>query len=313
MRQLNLTEEQLNYVIKNFTYKRDAAKYLNCSVDTLNTYLKKYNIVFPRSGPYKGGDRPNAQHSEITKEWMLTHWVNSPKSMRQLAEEFGVNESLIDSRRAKYNLKKKFCYPLNTTKLFNLQDVNVWYLAGLVATDGYLPKNADTIELGLIGECERELMYAIHDYFELTSPYYTYSDDNSDCMIRITAEGLNEFYQTNFGIPSGAKTFTVKTPASFPNEDCAKAYFRGCLDGDGTISTDGVSFGILTASDDFIDGLVSILNTYVGPEYHKRYEVYPMVSAGGKVGKRVLDWMYSLNGCFKLERKYNRYKSKLMI
>ena len=113
---------------------------------------------------------------------------------------------------------------------------------------------------------------------------------------------------TNFGIPSGAKTFSVKTPSAYFNEDCAKAYFRGCLDGDGTIGKDGVSFSILTASEEFIDGLVVLLNQFVGPEYHKRYEVYPLVSGGGNTGKRALQWAYSLENCFRLERKYQKCK-----
>ena len=117
----------------------------------------------------------------------------------------------------------------------------------------------------------------------------------------------------NFNIMSGPKTFKVCTPNKFPNEDCAKAYFRGCLDGDGTVGKDGKSFSILTASDNFIDGIVSMLNTYVCNKFHKRYEIYPIVSGCQGTGKKALDWTYSLENCFCLSRKYERYLNKLMI
>ena len=34
---------------------------------------------------------------------------------------------------------------------------------------------------------------------------------------------------------------------------------------------------------------------------------YPIVSGGISTGKRALDWAYSLENCFRLERKYERY------
>ena len=313
LKKLNFTREQIEYAAQNFSYKYDAAKYLNCSKDTFTNYLKLYNIDFKRNGPYKGTNRPDCTHSFITKEWMIQNWVNTNKSMRELSEQLNVPESVLDYRREKYGLVKRFCYPFNRTKFFNLEDVNVWYLAGLVATDGYVPKGIDTIELSLIGTSERTLLEEIHSYFELTSPICSYRSDKSDTFIRISGEGINKFYEENFGIVSGPKTFNVSTPKTFPSEDCAKAYFRGCLDGDGTVAKDGQSFSILTASEDFIDGIVSILNKYVGTEFHKRYEVYPIVSGCQGTGKKVLDWTYSLENCFCLKRKHERYLSKLMI
>ena len=121
MNKLNFTREQIEYASKNFSYKYEAAQYLNCSKDTFTNYLKMYNIEFKRSGPYKGTDRPECCHSFITKEWMIEHWVNTSKSMRQLSEEFNISESTLDYRREKYALEKRFCYPFNRNKFFNLE------------------------------------------------------------------------------------------------------------------------------------------------------------------------------------------------
>ena len=305
MRKINIPKETIEYVIKNFKFKHDAAKYLNIDIATLNRIVKEYNLVYPIQNARKGVNGIKT-HAYIDKQWLIDNWVNTGKSMRELAEQEGVNESLIDCRRAKYGLKKRYCYPWNTSKFFDLSDPHIWYLAGLIATDGYVPKGYNAIELSLRGKSEKDLLRSIHDYYEMTSPIYVFGED--DTGIRFAGEGVNEFLTNNFGIPQGAKTFTVCCPASYYNEDCAKAYFRGCLDGDGCIGKDGKSFGILTASHNFIEGLATLLRAYVGPEYHLRVEgAYPQVSAGGNTGKRVLDWTYSLENCFRLERKYERY------
>lgn len=305
MRKIEIPREKIEYVVKTFKFKHDATKYLGVDIAVLNRFLKEYNIDFPRVNGRKGVDgRKSFLH--IDKQWMIDNWVNTDKSMRELAEQEGCNESLIDSRRAKYGLEKKFCYPLNKQKLFDITDPHLWYIAGLTATDGYVPAEHDTIELSLTGSSEYELIMDIYNYYECTCPIYQYEERHT--TIRITAEGLNEFITENFNIPQGAKTFTVGVPSSYYNEDCAKAYFRGCLDGDGSIGKDGKGFGILTASHEFIEGVAKLLRTYVGPEYHLRVEGnYPQVSAGGNTGKRALDWAYSLKNCFCLKRKYERY------
>ena len=305
MRKITIPKETIEYVIKTYKFKQDACNYLGITLATLNRIVEEYAMVYPYHNPRKGIDAIKT-HEYINKEWLIENWVNTGKSMRELAEQEGVNESLIDSRRAKYGLEKRYCYPWNKDKFFDLSDPHIWYLAGLIATDGYVPAGYNAIEISLRGDSETALLKSIHDYYEMTSPIYVFGE--MDTGIRFAGEGVNDFLTTNFGIPQGAKTFTVCCPSSYYNEDCAKAYFRGCLDGDGTIGTDGKSFGILTASSDFIEGLAKLLNTYVGPEYHLRMEGgYPIVSGGSNTGKRALDWAYSLENCFRLERKYERY------
>lgn len=304
MRKIEISKNKLQEMINKYPYKKDTCKELSIDIGTLNRLLKEHGLNYPRTGSQKGIERIK-KCDYINKEWLIQNWVNSSKSMRQLAEEEKVSESLIDRRRAKYNLTKHFCYPLNREKLFNLEDINVWYLAGLIATDGYVPKNRNAVEITLVGDSERKLLLDIYNYFELTSPILY---NKNTTRIRFSTEKLNEFLYTNFNIPSGAKTFSVGAPSSFKNENYAKAYFRGCLDGDGCISNQGKSFSILIASLDLIKGLQHILNLYVGPEYHIRYERgFPLISGRDTTAKKVLDWCYSLEDCFKLDRKYKKY------
>ena len=67
------------------------------------------------------------------------------------------------------------------------------------------------------------------------------------------------------------KTFNAQVPQSFPSEDCAKAYIRGCIDGDGSIQKDGRCVTIATASEKFISGIVAIVKHYTGIEANQYY------------------------------------------
>ena len=304
MKKIEIPKSKIQEMINKYPYKKDTCKELGIDIGTLNRLLKEYNLNYPRVSSQKGVSHIY-QYTYIDKEWLIEHWVNSCKSVKQLSEEEHVPMSIIENRCVKYNLTKHFCYPLNKEKLFNLNDVNVWYLMGLIATDGYVPNKKNAVEISLTGDSEYKLLMDIYNYFELTSPILY---NKNTTRIRFSTEGLNDFLYYNFNIPSGPKTFSVGIPSSFTNEDCAKAYFRGCLDGDGSISKQGKSFSILTASESLMKGLQHILNLYIGPEYHIRYtRNFPILSAAGSKSKKVLDWCYSLKNCFRLDRKFERY------
>lgn len=66
-----------------------------------------------------------------------------------------MSEGLLYFRATKYKVYKTFKYYVNTEKLYNLCDPNVFYLGGLLATDGYLNKKHSSVEIGLTGESEK--------------------------------------------------------------------------------------------------------------------------------------------------------------
>ena len=260
---------------------------------------------YPRIGPRKSGGFIR-QHPEIDKQWMIDNWINTSKSMRQLAEEFGVSESLIDSRRALYNLEKPYKTPLNCERFFNIEDLHTWYLGGYVPAGGY-----NAIELSLVGDSELKLISQIAEYYNTDVLHF---GDNAS-GIRIAYKGVNEFFESVFNIPPGPKTYNLKVPITFPNENCAKAYFLGCMDGDGSISGKYYGFSLATASYDFILGLKNILRQYLCVECCIWFgkcdgePKYPTICASGRKAKVIEDWMYSIkNQCFYLERKYLKYK-----
>lgn len=302
-------KETIEQILNQTDTKANAAKILNISTTTLRLLAKELGINYKTKSFRKGKTLPK-QHPEIDKQWLIDNWVNTDKSMRQLAEEFNVSEGLIDARRAKYKISKTYKYKVNTDKLYNLDDPKVYYLAGLLATDGWLNKNNPGIEISLTGDSEKQLLTEIKNYFEISAEIALYGNSY---RLRIAEKDIVKFFSENFNIPTSNKTFLVDVPKYFPSENCAKAYIRGCFDGDGYIAENKqCSISLCTASEKFVLGIQSIIEKYSGEKipYHltrRGDKQYPCIGTTDRKSRAILDWIYSLENCFKLERKYNRY------
>ena len=245
---------------------------------------------------------------DIDKQWFIDNWINTSKSLKQLSVEQNVSLALLDNRSRSYGLKKPIKHPCNTSKLFNLSDPNIWYIAGLIATDGYIVKKWNAFELALTGDSEHRLLQSIAEYLETTANITQYG---KSWRLRIVAKGLPDFLFSTFNIPAENKTFNVGIPSSFPSESCAKAYIKGCVDGDGSISPSRYYMRLTTASEKFVLGFNDIIEKYVGIKMSFYYERrnnkrYPTSWASLNRAKKLLDWIYS-EETLCLERKYLNY------
>ena len=315
-----ITKEQLLEVISICSTKTEAAKKLGVSTDTLIKNLRQNNLTFDTSH-WKAGKQMTSlrQHPEIDKDWLEINWLGTTKSIRQLAADFGVPDSLIESRITFYGLKKTFKHQLDIKKFTNLNDPHIWYIAGLFNTDGSFSKEHDTCSIELVGQDEYELLLQIKKYYNSSQPVKKYlrslnyhSDKVETSYWQVSFAGLKQFFEQNFNISTVNKTFTTSAPKNFPTEDCAKAFIRGCLDGDGYISKDCKTVNICTASEDFIKGIGYIVELYNVPgNYslkHGDNGDYPQYCWRTNKAKKFLTWLYSLENCFKLQRKYLRYR-----
>ena len=196
--------------------------------------------------------------------------------------------------------------------LCDLSIPEVWYLAGLIATDGYFRCNSTAIAISLCGESEHELLQSILDKFESNNYVKYYKSSNNSYQIEISSQRFRNLLISFFNIPEHDKTSFVKVPTNITNEDCIKAYILGCLDGDGCIT--GINNRkcravLLTKSEDFISGLVDIITTYCDCKVIKKYkDNYPMfVISGNKNCLQFLDWVYSTSSTLYLKRKKEKY------
>lgn len=310
---VEIKKEQLEMLLKQKS-KNKIAKDFNITVYALNKLIKKFNINYVFN---KHDARIIVrQNPEINKDWLIKNWVNTNYSIKNLADIYNISDTLLESRITYYKLKKgKLKYNVYTDKLFDIKNTYLWYLAGLIATDGYIINNCDAISITLVGDSEYKLLNNIIKYFVKDGIVHKQKVLNSNkyrYYIRISAYGIKKFLKLNFSIPEKNKTFKLGCPKHIPNEDCAKAYIRGCFDGDGTIGNNKV-IKILTASDNFINGIRNIIKLYTGISMSKYIirnnygHEYPDLEAHGESAIKILSWIYSLDDCFKLDRKYNKF------
>ncbi len=293
----SLSKEIIKSQLNTGLTKIQIAKNLNISIPTLNKLIKEYELT----------SKPKINRPDIDANWLITHWVNTSKSLEQLAEEENIPYPTLEHRTRKYNIKKPFKYNINESKLFNLLDPNIYYLMGLIATDGYVVHGKDAIELSLTGESEFKLLEDIKTYLELDSPIVKYNN----YRLRITAKNLEKFVKDNFNISAIQKTFTLKIPSKFPNESCVKAYIRGCFDGDGCLNVKSCRLSMSTASEEFLKGLQELIYLYTQCKitYYiesRKDKQYPTLSVKGNSTRKILNWIYSEPG-LRLERKYEKY------
>lgn len=253
---------------------------------------------------------------KLTKESLELELLVSRKTVKQVAEENGYTEKSVYALMSRLGVKRPFKYSLNTEKLFNSSDPVTNYLAGLIATDGYLNPKHSRIELQLIGLSEKELLQNILDYFESDAKVAQYKykyNTEGRYGIGLAADGIREFFSTNFNIPVENKTDTVGVPSSFYSEDCARAYILGCFDGDGSMNVNGPRLSILAKSESFISGIRDIIAEYTGIRISiSDTRGYPSLYYQHGSVVKVSEWMYT-NAPLCLERKYQKFLNLLQV
>lgn len=300
-----LSEDDILYAINKFNTQKDASTYLGVSPPTLRNALRKMGLHWYDNGIV----RP-----DINKGWLIERWVNTDKSLADIANAEGVSEGMLGYRAKKYGLTKQFKHHINDNKLKDVSDPDACYLAGLIATDGYVNTNAQFVSLTMVGDSEKQLLADILKCFDSSDVVHPYANGYK-CSIRISCDGYKQFLMDEFCIPSANKTANVGVPKSFVSEDCAKAYVLGCIDGDGCISHlnkgQSPTIVLLTQSEQFVCGVADIVERYTGVSFHRLSSgkrKYPSIALSGKRDVlKVLEWMYSSTSRLRLSRKYDKF------
>lgn len=248
----------------------------------------------------------------ITRDQLKTE-LELGNSARTIGEKYGYPTKTIYGYISRYKLKsRRFKYTIDTEKLLSVSDPVTNYLAGLIATDGYLVKGHERVDIVLVGDSEKELLAKIVDYYNSDIPVNTYRAPNNKekHQIGITADGFKAFLVNNFGLVTDNKTLNVTTPQTFSDEDCARMYVRGCFDGDGSFTISTSKLSILTKSEQFITGLRDIIEEYTG--YRVTVSLtrgYPALYYQHSAAVEIQRWMYTSNEGMWLGRKFEKFKS----
>lgn len=255
------------------------------------------------------------------KDFLFQHFVEERKSASKIAEMCGVLDSKVEYYLTKYGLyglrgRRKFIFNRDKLKLVP----QVYYFLGLVCTDGYVDLKNKRVTIRLRNTGAKEVLSTLKDYFEFTGELYFYKGKDYD--LTITGESLITFLY-ELGIINFETTDKL-IPNTFPDEDCARLFLRGCLDGDGNIhilrnKSGGYysgTFRIVKGFKGFIDGVKNLLLKYVDIDcpltWHKTSKgTYPKLELKVAESKKFYRWVYEGFPEYRLSEKFS--KAKLIV
>jgi DNA-binding transcriptional regulator WhiA len=247
----------------------------------------------------------------ILPEQLQKELFINKKSVSQIASEYGYTTKSLYGLMSRWGIKKPFKYSINTEKLFNPKDPVTNYLAGLIATDGYLHPKHQRIDIHLVGLSEKQLLENLMNYYESDIPVKQYKyeyNEKGKFGVGITAEGIREFFIDNFGLTLENKTETVGIPKAFNDENCARMYIRGCFDGDGSFNPNIPRLTISMKSERFITGVRDIIDEYLGIRVSiDTSNGYPSLYYQHSNPNQIQSWFYQGYETIRLERKYQKF------
>lgn len=201
---------------------------------------------------------------------------------------------------------------------FSIENSNMAYLLGFLASDGTVDKKNNRIKIGLssidkkfLMEIKEELKYEgnILDY--ITSNGFSVSE------LTFTSQQIkNDLARYNI-VPN--KTFTFKFPKNL-NKKYWIDFIRGYFDGDGSVSTAGenaIKWQICSATKDVLETIVD----FFYEEYHiKKVSILEQPRKNSTLyyfqystnaAKKIFSILYKKNS-LKLPRKYLKFKELVM-
>lgn len=236
------------------------------------------------------------------KNYLKNQFIENRKTVKSIAEECNVSISTIEYYLGKYNLKRgNIKHTINcdavdaTSPVFN-------YYAGLIATDGYLDKRIPRVSLRCKNLGCDSVLGRLKHYFGFTGDIKLYRDLFD---LTITSRYLIQMLN-GMGVSSKGKPYN-KFPSHFYDENCARMYLRGILDGDGNITV-ARTFRITLSNKKFLLDMSNYLNNRLGINTEvKPDRKYWKVEMRKEASAIFLDWVYTGFDEFKFIDKYYRY------
>jgi hypothetical protein len=254
------------------------------------------------------------------KNYLRREYIEKRRKAPDLAEENNVCLGTIETWLAKHNLtniKSRVKHLINEDKL-DLTNPVFHYYAGLIATDGYVDLENNRVSLRLNNTGAKKLLNDLVDYFEFEGEVKLYGESYD---LTVTSKSLIKKLKL-LSIKGNNKTYDLSFPSILvSDEDCQRMFMRGILDGDGNIhtrvskftgNTVGGQFRLVTASQDFIEGVIRFLNykfsfkEEISTAKVKNVE-YPKLEMKVANSKEFYRWVYKGYPKYRLPEKYKRF------
>lgn len=261
----------------------------------------------------------------VDKEYLVREYINKDRTMDDIARELGIARSSLYYYIKKYNLigtnlkNTKSITRYIDESLVDLSNPDVSYLAGLVATDGFIRQNC--ITLALSGENGKQILNDIAIAFKYNGeikPRENHGGFSSNEYYELTicSSKLVSLLESKFNIvgkkSDGNSRFNTEYITN--DEDCLRSYLRGIIDGDGTLELDRYRFQITEGNEVFIHEILEFINIWFGFNVEMSYRTdregnYPYFVLNRVQTTEFLDWVYT-DAKLKINYKYDKYKLK---
>ncbi len=195
-------------------------------------------------------------------------------------------------------------------------DPDFYYLAGLIATDGYLRPKSYNVEINLsqFDDSSVDLLKGVASKFGGVVNYW----GQKSPAVNWTITNMDYYnYLLSIGITNKNKSFDLNVTNWFNNlkEEYRCAFLRGCLDGDGSVYLRPVpktqkrpfllSVSITSASKAFIEMMSKSVK---GNIHYPKNKKYMTINIYALAAQTLLDKLYGEGtGNLKLDRKFERF------
>ena len=204
-------------------------------------------------------------------------------------------------------------YTLNESYFDIIDTEEKAYWLGLLGADGYVSRRSNSIELGLSGEEEKELLHRFARALGTNAPIsphrLKYTGAQAAHRLTISSARMKASLVRHGITP--VKSLTYQLNRSLPPH-LFRHYLRGYFDGDGSVSIKlkgGVLVGV-TSSPMFIAGLAQEIKAQLGLEAHVERPTdrrcRNLKIGGNFVSFLFLDWLYR-DATIYLPRKHAKY------
>ena len=260
----------------------------------------------------------NSIFTEQEKQYIYSNYKTM--SYKEIAEHLGFTERQIRGHINNAGLTKLTKKDVDYFDIIDIPEKAYWL--GFMYADGYVEYHKEYRNYEASMELQDNDKYALErlnlvtcyngkiTHREKDKVFNGYSFHTSSNVIRFYSKRMYEDLIKHGVVPN--KTFSACYPENLYFPD---AFVRGYLDGDGCIyiNKDGkplVSF--VNANEAFLLYLSQIISKECGAieniymETERKYRLMYFTSSSTLL---LLNWIYHENDCFRLERKYEKYKS----
>jgi DNA-binding transcriptional regulator WhiA len=310
----------LDKIVKNYLNGmtiEQSVKGFNITHSVCQQELKKRNIPARKSGTYQSPSKEN-------KDIMIQNYINGMTS-HEAGSSIGVSFTtcLKELKRRSIPAKSENFYrqlPINEDYFETIDTEEKAYWLGFITADGSLYEKKHQLHFTLKLSDKHHLEKFLHN-IECPKRIQEYHTNNGHWVCKVTIQNKKIYSDLKkYGLHQ-KKSFTVK-PYSFNSIEFDRAYWRGIIDGDGSIlrvkaktAKNGHHYQIGLVGNEFIiEGFRAFL-------YNNELPINTIISKNGRifqtrfsskeVVKDITNLLYK-NASIYLDRKYQTYLTMCM-